>query len=175
MPSNATESPVLIIGYGNALRGDDGAGPEAARRLKASLPRRWASVLTAHQLLPEMAEPLSRAQWAIFIDADCRLQPGRIRRRRVRIVQPTVADAAHQQGPEGILRLARDLYGRCPRALLYGVGAASFAYEQALSPPVRAALPRVVRDVMRVVRRASAGLAWRLPGARRGKRECRHA
>jgi len=154
MPCSATESPVLIIGYGNALRGDDGAGPEAGRRLEALLPRRWASVLAAQQLLPELAEPLSRVKLAIFIDADCRLQPGRIRRRTLRTPAHASANGPHAQGPEGILRLARQVYGRCPRALLYGVGPASMGYEQALSPPVRAALPRVVHDVMRVVRRA---------------------
>ena len=58
----------FVIGYGNSLRGDDGAGPEVARRVMAlDLPD--AEVLEAHQLLPEHAEMISHYERVVFVDA----------------------------------------------------------------------------------------------------------
>ncbi len=59
MSSTETNTPVLVIGYGNALRGDDGAGPAAAAALRDQLPLRIADVRFFHQLLPELSEVLS--------------------------------------------------------------------------------------------------------------------
>jgi len=62
---------VLIIGYGNPLRGDDGAGWQAAGILKERIRDERVQVVRSHQLMPEMAEAISRARKVIFIDADC--------------------------------------------------------------------------------------------------------
>jgi hydrogenase maturation protease len=151
MNSDATDPPVLIIGYGNTLRGDDGAGCTAARRLARRLSPHLASVLTVHQLLPELADPVSRSKLAIFIDADCRLAPGVVHRRHLIPSPPSAGITAHQQDPERILRLVRDLFGRAPRALLFTIGGSNFAYNRLLSPPVQRALPGLIRDVSDVV------------------------
>lgn len=60
----------LIIGYGNPLRGDDGLGWHVAQRLAAVLPQHRARIEVCHQLTPELAEPISRADLVIFIDAE---------------------------------------------------------------------------------------------------------
>ncbi len=45
---------ILVLGYGNELRGDDGLGPLVARTVAdANIP--GVRVLTARQLLPEFA------------------------------------------------------------------------------------------------------------------------
>src|SRR5690242_2835552 len=58
----------VVIGYGNDIRGDDAAGPLAARAVAA-----WGApgvrALAAHQLTPELAEALAAAELAIFVDA----------------------------------------------------------------------------------------------------------
>jgi Ni,Fe-hydrogenase maturation factor len=59
---------ILIIGYGNTLRGDDGAGQRVAEMVSE-----WGldevRSLSVHQLTPELAEPISTAKLAIFVDA----------------------------------------------------------------------------------------------------------
>ena len=152
MKSIATEAPVLVIGYGNILRDDDGVGWAAARRLARRLPRRLASVLMVHQLLPELAEPISRATRAIFIDADERLAPGQVRQKTVQPPDRADETIGHHQSPGGLLRLARDLYGRAPEALLFSIGAADFDFRPTLSTQVRRALPGLLQSVADAVR-----------------------
>src|SRR5947208_15429626 len=59
---------ILVVGYGNELRGDDAAGPRIAREVAAwGLPQ--VRTLAAHQLTPELAAELAHADAAIFVDA----------------------------------------------------------------------------------------------------------
>jgi hypothetical protein len=59
---------VLVVGYGSDLRGDDAAGRHAADAVAGrALP--GVRVLSLPQLLPEVADDLSRADLAIFVDA----------------------------------------------------------------------------------------------------------
>src|SRR5690348_5980583 len=62
------DAPYLVIGYGNTLRSDDGAGPRAAAEVGAwGVPglRAWA----VHQLTPELASPIASARLVVFVDA----------------------------------------------------------------------------------------------------------
>jgi hydrogenase maturation protease len=148
MRSSATEPLVLVIGYGNDLRGDDGVGCEAARRLEFAVTPVLARVLSVHQLLPELSEPVSRAAHVIFIDADAALAPGEIRRRTIVPSQPVNAAIGHHQTPEEILRLARDLYGHAPPAALWSVGGENFGYQEGLSPVVERAMGGLIEKLL---------------------------
>jgi hydrogenase maturation protease len=146
-----SEKPVLVIGYGNILRRDDGVGWAAARRLADQLPDEVASVVTVQQLLPELAEPISHAKLVIFIDADAQLTGGAFARREIESTQPTRKAIGHHETPEGILRLAGNLYGHSPRAVLYSIGGTDFSFGCALSPSVQVALREVVHEVVDAV------------------------
>ncbi len=74
---------VVIIGYGNALRGDDGIGPLAARILAVQLADQPVTVIEAHQLAPEMAWIVSQAQLVVLIDAALGAPAGEIRQQRL--------------------------------------------------------------------------------------------
>src|SRR3954471_3504710 len=59
---------VLVIGYGNTLRSDDGVGPHIAIEAAAwGLPR--LETIAVPQLTPELAELLASAELLIFVDA----------------------------------------------------------------------------------------------------------
>ncbi|NEO54919.1 MAG: hypothetical protein F6K54_18660 [Okeania sp. SIO3B5] len=59
---------ILVIGYGNTLRSDDGAGQRVAELVTEwKLPN--VRSLPVHQLTPELAEPISQAELVIFVDA----------------------------------------------------------------------------------------------------------
>ena len=112
----------LVIGYGNGLRSDDGAGPRVAELLASDDD---VAVLVRHQLVPELADDLRGRKVVVFVDAATTLSPGAVATRR--LLASTAAQApglTHHCDPDGLLLLAERLYGARPRAFLVTVGAA---------------------------------------------------
>ena len=62
-------APILVIGYGNALRGDDAFGPYVAEKLLTMVDELQVRVLIRRCLTPELALDLATAPRAVFIDA----------------------------------------------------------------------------------------------------------
>jgi hydrogenase maturation protease len=150
-------SRVLVIGWGNSLRGDDGLGWHAASLLAADQRLAGARVLARHQLTPELAEDVGRASLVVLVDARAgHGPPGEI---TVTTVEPDPAAPAltHHLDPGALSALAAELYGRVPPVLLVSVGAASFEAGERLSAAVAAALPEVVATVARLVAQRSVG------------------
>jgi hydrogenase maturation protease len=142
----------LIIGYGNPLRGDDGLGWHAAERLAAVLPETEVEIMTCHQLTPELAEPISRAGLVVFIDAEQHESAGRVACQTITAGESPPSALSHHVTPATLLAWARGLYGTCPEAIAFSVSGQSFGCEEGLSPPVSAALPRLIERVCRLVR-----------------------
>jgi hydrogenase maturation protease len=130
---------LLIVGYGNPLRGDDGFGYRAAELLRETVTDPEVEILAVHQLTPELMEAVSRAARVIFLDAAVGPEPGRIEERRL---QPGAPNAAftHHATPEALLAGARALYGASPKATLITVTGLDFSYSMELSPLVASAL-----------------------------------
>jgi hydrogenase maturation protease len=134
---------VLIVGYGNVLRSDDGLGVRAAEALAQTSLDPHTKVLICHQLGPEVAEQMSESDEVLFIDADRQARPGEL---RLTPVAASVSDApfAHQLTPQTLLWLSAELYGRRPATFQISVGGKSFDLGANISDEVAAALPRVV-------------------------------
>jgi hydrogenase maturation protease len=122
---------LLVIGYGNPLRGDDGAGPEAARRVeRLGLP--GVIVIECHQLLPEHAEALSRVARAVFVDAHQELSDGGIEVTPVKPAEnPQIG--SHASDPASLLALSKALYGHAPEASLIAIPTRDFELREGLS------------------------------------------
>jgi hydrogenase maturation protease len=122
---------ILVIGYGNTLRTDDGVGPRVAAAV-ASWESPVVESIAVHQLTPELAEPLASAELAIFVDA--RLADGRDAV-EIRPLEPSGSRGTpgHASDPRALLALARAIYGRHPRTWLVTVPAADFSLGEALS------------------------------------------
>lgn len=112
MPSAPPSSP-LIIGYGNPFRGDDGVGPYVSAQLGG---------IVAHQLVPEMAEQIAKAESVIFVDANCSLPPGAVQ------TLPLEEESmmTHKSTPGSLLKLAKEVYGKAPPATLVAIGVNDF-------------------------------------------------
>jgi hydrogenase maturation protease len=145
----------LIIGYGNVLRGDDGFGLEAARRLELEIDDPEVEIRAAHQLTPEMADDLSRVELVLFIDAAARGTPGDVILHELKPAHPDQA-ITHQFDPALLLAATQLLYARLPKAFLLTVAGESFEYEERLSPTVLAALPEALAQARRVICARSA-------------------
>lgn len=138
---------VLIIGYGNPLRADDGLGWRAAERLREGAPA-GAEILTVHQLTPELAEDASHAELVVFIDAREGGTPGCWKREEVEPAPgPGGQSFTHHVTPASLVSAAGTLYGRAPRAVLFSMVGESFAFGEGLSPRVAAALPGMLEEV----------------------------
>ncbi|MGC8794987.1 MAG: hydrogenase maturation protease [Bryobacteraceae bacterium] len=156
---------VLVIGYGNPLAGDDGAGWRAAEALAASPAGARARVLTCRQLTPELAAEAAGAALVIFLDASVEIPPGAVSCQRLEPVAGS-GPFSHHLTPGALLTLAERLYGQRPEAVLFSIGARSFSSPN-LSPEVENALPPLLEEVQALIERvAQAGQTAAWPACR---------
>ncbi len=157
---------VLIIGYGNPLRSDDGVGRHAARRIAETIQPRDVDVLTPHQLTPDLVEPAHNARLVIFIDASVEDSPGKIRSRRLVPESALPLLRAHYLTPAGLMACVKKIYGKCPPAVLYSVGAKCFEFDENLSADVRHSLPELMDRIYQLIRKS------KLQSNRKLKKQC---
>ena len=142
----------LIIGYGNPLRSDDGAGWQAARLLEERIQNPDVTVLARHQLTPELADDLSRVDRVIFIDASTAQTPGTFAWKEIHPAPAAPEAFSHDCDPPALLALARALFGVSPQAFMLEIGAGDFGYGGRLSPVVEARMEEVVELVLKRVK-----------------------
>jgi len=141
----------LVVGFGNGLRTDDGAGRDAAERLARDPRLGGATVIGRHQLTPELAFDVSRAAFVVFVDASRGPAPGTIVIERVESGGGSASRWSHHVTPAGLVALARELYGREPVAFAVSVGAESTEVGDRLTATMERAMPGLVDAVARLV------------------------
>lgn len=135
---------ILVIGYGNELRGDDGVGPKVAAAVEAlHLP--GARTLICQQLSPEHAEPVSQARLVVFVDAAVDA-PREVQFRKLKPADSSQL-MAHAADPRTMLALARDVFGHCPEAWWLTIPAENTGFSEELSPPVSRHLKTAVEKI----------------------------
>ncbi len=141
---------VLLIGFGNPGRLDDGLGPAlAALAEKMNLPD--VTVDSDYQLCLEDAEAVARHDVAIFADADVsgpepfsfrRLEPA-----------PSMTFSTHSLKPAAVLGLARQAFGAETERYMLGIRGYAFnEYEETLSERARANLAEAAAFIERLCR-----------------------
>ncbi len=130
----APRRPPLILGYGNSLRGDDAVGPRLATILGG---------LAVQQLVPELAERLAAEERVIFIDARTDLRPGEVQ------MMPVDGESAstHWCSPGSLLRLALEVYGKAPEAILIGIGGESFDLGAPISEAAQQGMEKALEKI----------------------------
>ena len=129
---------VLVYGYGNPGRQDDGAGIAVVDALEAwarDEDRPWLSFDRNYQLNAEDALTASGSDVVIFVDATRDQEEGFLFRQ----IQATrsVAFSTHAMGPESVLALCRDLYGRVPHAFLLTIRGYQWEPNEPMTPEAR--------------------------------------
>jgi hydrogenase maturation protease len=125
---------ILVLGYGNPGRQDDGLGPALAIAIeRLALPN-----VTAHenyQLVIEDALDVAEHDVVWFVDASkagptpyfvSDLSPS-----------PSIAFTSHAVEPEVILAIARAYFGGAPRAFLLGIRGYAFEFVEELTSGAR--------------------------------------
>jgi hydrogenase maturation protease len=135
-PTSPTEAPprILVIGFGNPGRRDDGLGPTLAARLAArELP--GVTIESDYQLCLEHAELVARHESVLFVDAAIEV-PGNAPF-HLGPLQPLdqVSCFSHQLSPHAVLHVAAQCFGARPSAWLLGVRAADVgSFAEGLTP-----------------------------------------
>lgn len=151
---------VLVVGYGNPLRGDDGLGWHAAHQLQQASLAADTMVLACHQLTPELAAPVGAAALVVFIDARCAdpdpdddaattMPPDGVPLTCQQVVPDPLAECSltHHLTPAALLACASLLYGTCPRAVVFSAACSAFDLGEEMSTTTQALLPALLEEV----------------------------
>lgn len=144
---------LLVIGYGNPDREDDGVAWYVLHALanhfqvpvlspgdvepdnQDSFP--YPHLIFSLQLMPEMAEMFTRYQAVCFVDAHTGIYEEEL---RIAPLEPgyQTSPFTHHLTPETSLLLAKMLYGQAPQGLMVSVRGYSFGYKTELTPTTAA-------------------------------------
>jgi hydrogenase maturation protease len=150
------DAAVTVFGCGEPLRGDDGLGHRALERLPTGVSS-LATVRPVPSVDPEDLAELPRGTFVVIVDAVAGVPPGRlVRLDLARLAQeagPVSPTSTHQLPLGDVIGFA-ELLGWEPRGVFLGVGAATVAPGERLSPEVERALPElgaaIVEEVLAV-------------------------
>ena len=148
---------LLIIGYGNSLWRDDGAGLALAERLESLCRARGLPVerLELHQLLPELAPEIARPEVTAVIFVDTRLavpdDPAPALDLSPVEADPTSPSVGHHLDPAALLLYADHLYGHRPPAWRLTIPGVDFDHGEGFSPRTARLLAGAEAVLVRVV------------------------
>jgi hydrogenase maturation protease len=143
---------ILVIGYGNPGRRDDGLGPALCERLEHLNPP-GVSVATAFQLAIEHADLAAKHAVVVFADAATDIEDGApFYLRRVEPA-PERTHFAHSVLPETVLYLANQCFGARPSAWVLGIRPEDLeTFGEGLTPQAEANLKLALRALMEAIR-----------------------
>ena len=151
------ENSVLLIGYGNPGRQDDGLGPALAEAVEG-LHLHGVTVEADYQLTVEDAASAAAHRYVVFADAAMG-GPGPFFFRAVPPASPG-SISTHSVEPGAVMALARDLFGAESRGYALGVRGYRFhEFGEALSEEARANLAAALRFIVPVLQERTFDMA----------------
>jgi hydrogenase maturation protease len=151
----------LILGYGNPDRQDDGVAwtivRDVATHLNLTTPSQFdpavhspdgdLTLMIALQLLPEMAELVSKYERACFVDAHTGRVPDDL---SIEVLGSEFQKSpfTHHLTPQTCLSLSRTLYGKSPMAELVSVRGYKFGFSNELSVTTRMLAHQAVNHIV---------------------------
>lgn len=152
---------VLVLGYGNLDRQDDGAAWHVLARImeEVGLPRpdsidvdmyfedKDIHFLFQLQLLPEIAYDLDHYDFAVLIDAHTGAIPNKV---NVEELSPKfqASPLTHHLTANSLLSIAQQMHGKYPKAILVSVRGYQFEFTQKLSSTTNELIPVAVGRIM---------------------------
>jgi hydrogenase maturation protease len=155
----------VIIGYGNTLRSDDGAGQKVAE-----IVNNWnlsqVRAIAAHQLTPECAALIAEAELVIFVDVYPVVERSQIAEAiteesdiQVIHVHPsayrhcaTNEGFGHTTDPHSLMCLAEAVYGHAPPAWWILIPALNFEFGEQLSPIATSGVEKALQHIEKIMR-----------------------
>jgi len=147
-------SHVLVVGYGNTHRRDDGIGPYVVDWVGHILQhRKDIRTLSLHQLEADLIEALRGIDSLILVDASVEEIDGGWRWIKV---EPEFGDLpylTHHVKPSFLLGLFESLYHRCPQTWLVSVHGQDFGFGERLSQEAEERAFGVISEIVRFLSR----------------------
>ena len=147
--------PILILGLGNLLQCDDGVGCRVAQELERRALPGNVDVIDGGTPGIGLLNLFEGRERVIIIDAaEMNLNAGEFRRFEPQDVTLTGSKdrfSLHRTGVMDALALACELNMALPPIVFFGVQPAIVDWNDALSPAVQAALPRVIDAILREI------------------------
>jgi hydrogenase maturation protease len=141
---------VILIGVGNAWRGDDGAGLAVARRVRELSPA-GVEVREVEGDATALVEAWSGAEGVVVVDAaESGAPPGTVRRFDARtrpLPARSLRSSTHAFGVADAVELARALDRLPARLDVYAIEGASFTAGERLSPAVERAVDELAASL----------------------------
>lgn len=141
---------ILVVGVGNSLRGDDGVGLHLVRRLGEWFGGRL-NCFEANDADILFAEKIAGFDELLVIDAMV-LEKGE----PFAVVELVPSDTyipagfvSHIFEWGAVMALAKDIYGKSPKASVLGVSASEFGFSENLSPACMANAEKAFRFLIR--------------------------
>jgi hydrogenase maturation protease len=142
------KTALLVIGYGNTLRSDDGVGPRVAEAVE-SLHLPGVETLVCQQLSPEYADPIAHAETVVFVDAAIDA-PKEVQLRPL-VPNESSQLMAHAADPRTMLALARDVFGHAPKAWWLTIPAVNMEFSETLSSTAERGCAEAIQKIRSLV------------------------
>jgi len=130
---------IAIIGYGNTLRQDDGAGYRVAATVQT-----WqlsqVIAIACPQLLPELAATIAPVDRVLFVDTCLPTVTTTLQHCSLSLPAGNRPLDAHVSDPRSLLALTQWLYDKCPPASWLMIPGHQFELGETLSPDTEAAM-----------------------------------
>ncbi|MGK7897404.1 MAG: hydrogenase maturation protease [Xenococcus sp. (in: cyanobacteria)] len=141
----------VVIGYGNSLRSDDGAGQIVANTI-AEWELSGVKSLAVHQLTPELAENISQVDTVIFVDA---VVTDSANPESVQIQKIKAADhnnsLGHNCDPRSLIAMTQILYGKVVTAYWVLIPAVNFDFGEQFSCVTKRAIDIALKQVKKII------------------------
>jgi hydrogenase maturation protease len=162
---NTSTGRVLIAGFGNAYRRDDGVGRVVVNRVRDRVGRppldmmddgfedvgHPVDTVVLHQLVPELAETLAAYDLVVFVDAHVGTVAEPVHEEHLAVSYRTPF-VSHQCHPSTVLALTQQMHGRAPEAVLLSLRGYDFDFGEGLSERTAALVPEAVARIMTLAR-----------------------
>ncbi len=148
----------LIIGYGNTLRSDDGAGYRIAEKI-AEWGLENVRSLPCHQLTPELADDISKADTVFFVDAGL---PNSLTQDDITLTPicpdhpESTINLGHGLNPYALLAMAKSLYNASPDAYLVTVPTEDFNFGEQMSALTQESVAIILDALLKRIRNDTA-------------------
>jgi hydrogenase maturation protease len=141
----------LVIGYGNSLRSDDGAGQIVASKIASwNLPN--VRSLVVHQLTPELAEDLTNADTVIFVDA---VISSKQNSEKIEIItlegDDKYLNLGHTENPHSLLYLSKIIYNKIPKAYWILIPAINFEFGEKISDITKKGIEQSLEKIESII------------------------
>jgi hydrogenase maturation protease len=151
----STVKPILILGLGNPLQGDDGVGCRVAQELEGRTLPEDVEVMDGGTPGVGLLNLFTGRQRVIIVDAAEMGQAAgsvvRFQPEDVTLTGSAQRFSLHRTGVADALALASELKLALPEIVVFGVQPERVGWQDYLSPAVQAAMPQVIQAVLREI------------------------